>query len=176
MNSVRMHGHDAAAAERRQSLAWTALASVEDPEIPAVSIVDLGLIRFVRPQRGEVLEVGLSPTYVGCPATAVIRRSVEDALRNAGIGAFAVTEVLSPAWSSDWISAAGRRKLEAYGIAPPEQSVSSLREVLRGHRPIACPRCHSTDTECISEFGSTPCKALHRCRACLEPFDYFKCI
>jgi ring-1,2-phenylacetyl-CoA epoxidase subunit PaaD len=92
------------------------------------------------------------------------------------VGEFAVTEVLSPAWSSDWISAAGRRKLEAYGIAPPEQSVSSLREVLRANRPIACPRCHSTDTECISEFGSTPCKALHRCRACLEPFDYFKCI
>ena len=141
-----------------------------------MSIVDLGLIRFVRPRGGEVLEVGLSPTYVGCPATAVIRRSVEEALSNAGVGAFAVIEVLSPAWSSDWISAAGRRKLEAYGIAPPEQPVSSFREVLRDHRPIACPRCHSTDTECISEFGSTPCKALHRCRACLEPFEYFKCI
>jgi ring-1,2-phenylacetyl-CoA epoxidase subunit PaaD len=158
------------------SLAWTALASVEDPEIPAVSIVDLGLIRSVKVQPGGTLDVGLSPTYVGCPATDVIRRSVQDALSSAGVGNFSVTSVLSPAWTSDWITADGRRKLAAYGIVPPEQSSSSMREVLRGNRPIACPRCHSADTECISEFGSTPCKALHRCRACLEPFEYFKCI
>jgi ring-1,2-phenylacetyl-CoA epoxidase subunit PaaD len=120
--------------------------------------------------------VGLSPTYIGCPATEVIRRSVEDALRNAGIGAFAVTHVLSPPWTSDWITAEGRRKLQGYGIVPPEQGASSMREVLRRDRPLACPRCHSTDTECVSEFGSTPCKALHRCRSCLEPFEYFKCI
>jgi ring-1,2-phenylacetyl-CoA epoxidase subunit PaaD len=163
-------------ADRRRSLAWAALASVEDPEIPAVSIVDLGLIRYVEAQPGGALDVGLSPTYVGCPATAVIRRSVEEALGNAHIGAVTVTEVLSPAWSSDWITAEGRRKLESYGIVPPRQSVPSLREVLRSSRPLGCPRCHSTDTECISEFGSTPCKALHRCRACLEPFEYFKCI
>ena len=163
-------------AERRLSLAWAALALVEDPEIPALSIVDLGLIRHVEPQPAGALDVGLSPTYVGCPATAVIRRSVEDALRNADVGACTVTEVLSPPWSSDWITAEGRRKLESYGIVPPRQSVQSLREVLRGDRPVGCPRCHSTDTECISEFGSTPCKALHRCRACLEPFEYFKCI
>jgi ring-1,2-phenylacetyl-CoA epoxidase subunit PaaD len=101
---------------------------------------------------------------------------VEQALRNAGIGEFAVIQVLSPAWSSDWISDEGRRKLAGYGIVPPDRSVSSMRDVLRGGRPVGCPRCHSTDTECISEFGSTPCKALHRCRACLEPFEYFKCI
>ena len=182
MNSVRLDSHDAvpvpvpADADRRRSLAWAALASVEDPEIPALNIVDLGLIRFVRTQSGGTLEVGLSPTYVGCPATAVIRRSVEDALRNAAVGAFAVTEVLSPAWSSDWITDEGRSKLETHGIVPPRQALSSLREVLRSDRPIGCPRCRSTDTECISEFGSTPCKALHRCRACLEPFEYFKCI
>jgi ring-1,2-phenylacetyl-CoA epoxidase subunit PaaD len=184
VNPVRLDSHDAAPAsppaltdaEQRRSRAWTALASVEDPEIPALSVVDLGLIRYVEPQPGGALEVGLSPTYVGCPATAVIRRSVEEALRNADVGACAVTEVLSPAWSSDWISAEGRRKLEIYGIVPPRQSVPSLREVLRDGRPLGCPRCHSTDTECISEFGSTPCKALHRCRACLEPFEYFKCI
>jgi ring-1,2-phenylacetyl-CoA epoxidase subunit PaaD len=163
-------------ADARVSLAWTALASVEDPEIPAVSIIDLGLIRSVEVRAGGTLDVGLSPTYVGCPATEVIRRSVQDALSGAGVGEFTVTTVLSPAWSSDWISADGRRKLAAYGIVPPELSSSSMREVLRGNRPIACPRCHSTDTECISEFGSTPCKALHRCRACLEPFEYFKCI
>jgi len=164
-----------AAAQRRLSLAWSALASVEDPEIPTVSIVDLGLIRSVEPRSDGTLEVGLSPTYVGCPATDVIRHSVEEALRDAGVGHFAVTTVLSPAWSSDWISAEGRRKLELYGIVPP-QHPASLREVLRDPRPVACPRCHSTETECVSEFGSTPCKALHRCRACLEPFEYFKCI
>jgi ring-1,2-phenylacetyl-CoA epoxidase subunit PaaD len=162
-------------AERRLSLAWTALAAVEDPEIPAVNIVDLGLIRSVTIQAGGTLDVGLSPTYVGCPATEVIKRSVEAALSTAEVGNFVVTTVLSPAWTSDWITADGRRKLAAYGIVPPEQS-SSMRDVLRGNRPIACPRCHSTDTEVLSEFGSTPCKALHRCRACLEPFEYFKCI
>ena len=163
-------------ADGRVSLAWAALASVEDPEIPAVSIVDLGLIRSVKVRAAGTLDVGLSPTYVGCPATEVIRRSVQESLSSAGVGNFSVTTVLSPAWTSDWITAEGRRKLAAYGIVPPEQSSSSMREVLRGNRPIACPRCHSTDTECISEFGSTPCKALHRCRACLEPFEYFKCI
>jgi ring-1,2-phenylacetyl-CoA epoxidase subunit PaaD len=156
------------AEDPRVTTAWQALAAVEDPEIPTLSVIDLGLIRYIKPQADGTLEVGLSPTYVGCPATEVIRRSVENALRGAGVGAFAVTNVLSPAWSSDWITVEGRRKLEIYGIA--------LREWVRMHRPVGCPRCHSTDTECTSEFGSTPCKALHRCRACLEPFEYFKCI
>jgi ring-1,2-phenylacetyl-CoA epoxidase subunit PaaD len=190
VNSVRVKSHDSAPApantnanggteaevNRRLALAWTTLASVEDPEIPTLSIVDLGLIRSVKPQPNGRLEVALSPTYVGCPATEVIRRSVEQALREAQIGEFVVTNVLSPPWSSDWITAEGRRKLAIYGIAPPEQSASSMRDILRGNRPVGCPRCYSTDTECISEFGSTPCKALHRCRACLEPFEYFKCI
>jgi ring-1,2-phenylacetyl-CoA epoxidase subunit PaaD len=183
-----------APADTRLTSAWTALASVEDPEIPALSIVDLGLIRFVRLQSsgaleargtleadgtlevGGTMEVGLSPTYTGCPATEVIRRSVERALSDAGVGEFVVTEVLSPAWSSDWITPEGRRKLELYGIVPPERSTSSMRDILRNGRPVGCPRCRSTDTECVSEFGSTPCKALHRCRTCLEPFEYFKCI
>jgi ring-1,2-phenylacetyl-CoA epoxidase subunit PaaD len=181
VNPARADNHDLALAPEspfsdRVSRAWTALAAVEDPEIPSVSIVDLGLIRSVKPRFDGTLEVGLSPTYVGCPATEVIRRSVEHALRTAEVGAFVVTAVLSPAWTSDWISAEGRRKLEIYGIVPPEQSTSSMRDILRNARPVGCPRCHSIDTECISEFGSTPCKALHRCRACLEPFEYFKCI
>jgi len=160
----------------RVSAAWQLLAAVEDPEIPALSIVDLGLVRFVEVGSGGDLEVGLSPTYVGCPATEVIRRSVQDALRVGGVGDFKVTNVLSPAWSSDWISSDGRRKLLEYGIVPPDHSVPNMRDVLRGSRPLACPRCQSLDTEMVSEFGSTPCKALHRCRACLEPFEYFKCI
>ncbi len=164
------------ALEDRVSLAWEALAAVEDPEIPTLSILDLGLIRGITPRADGILEIGLSPTYVGCPATDVIRRSVEDALAGAGVGGFVVTTVLSPAWTSDWITADGRRKLELYGIVPPEHSTSSMRDVLRANRPVACPRCRSTETDCISEFGSTPCKALHRCRACLEPFEYFKCI
>jgi ring-1,2-phenylacetyl-CoA epoxidase subunit PaaD len=152
--------------ESRIDAAWEALRRVEDPEIPAVSIVDLGLIRYVKENPSGSLDVGLSPTYVGCPATEVIRRSVREALAKAELADSTVTNVLSPAWSSDWITPEGRRKLNDYGIAPPGRS----------HHPIACPRCRSLDTETVSEFGSTPCKALHRCRACLEPFDYFKCI
>jgi ring-1,2-phenylacetyl-CoA epoxidase subunit PaaD len=163
-------------ANPRVTAAWRALESVEDPEIPAVSVVDLGLIRFINMQPDQCLHVGLSPTYVGCPATEVIKRLVSDALKVAQIGAFEINEVLSPAWSSDWISADGRRKLLDYGIVPPERSVANMREVLRADKPVACPRCHSLQTETLSEFGSTPCKALHRCRACLEPFEYFKCI
>jgi ring-1,2-phenylacetyl-CoA epoxidase subunit PaaD len=160
----------------RIDAAWEALRRVEDPEIPAVSIVDLGLIRYVKAVPSGSLEVGLSPTYVGCPATEVIRRSVGEALANSGIGDFTVANVLSPAWSSDWITPEGRRKLNDYGIVPPDRSVPTMRDVRRSHQPIACPHCRSLDTETVSEFGSTPCKALHRCRACLEPFEYFKCI
>jgi ring-1,2-phenylacetyl-CoA epoxidase subunit PaaD len=162
--------------DERVALAWNALSAVEDPEIPAVNIVELGLIRFVKTLADGILDVGLSPTYIGCPATEVIRASVVNALKAADIGGFEVTQVLSPAWTSDWITAEGRRKLRAYGIVPPERTVSSMRDVLRADRPAACPRCHSVDTETVSQFGSTPCKALHRCRACLEPFEYFKCI
>lgn len=162
--------------DERVALAWNALCAVPDPEIPAVNVVELGLIRFVKTQADGILQVGLSPTYVGCPATEVIRGSVTNALKAADIGRFEVIQVLSPAWTSDWISAEGRRKLHAYGIVPPERTVSNMRDVLRANRPVACPRCDSVDTETLSQFGSTPCKALHRCRACLEPFEYFKCI
>jgi ring-1,2-phenylacetyl-CoA epoxidase subunit PaaD len=160
----------------RVAKAWQALATVEDPEIPALSIVDLGLIRFVRLTAADTLEVGISPTYVGCPATDVIRRSVHDALLAARLGGFAVTNVLSPAWSSDWITGEGRTKLELNGIVPPQLAVSHRYDLRYRGMPIACPRCQSLETETLSEFGSTPCKALHRCRACLEPFEYFKCI
>ena len=169
-------GREEQTAAARVAAAWRLLAAVEDPEIPALSIVDLGLVRFIEVDRNGELEVGLSPTYVGCPATEVIRRSVQDALAQGDLGDFKVNNVLSPAWSSDWISSDGRRKLLEYGIVPPDQGVANMRDVLRGTRPLACPRCRSLDTEMVSEFGSTPCKALHRCKACLEPFEYFKCI
>ena len=142
------------------------LAEVADPEIPVLSVLDLGIIRSIEPGPDRALTVGVSPTYSGCPATAVIKADIAAALERAGFAPVRVVDVLSPPWTSDWISAEGRRKLEAYGIAPPTAANADVR----------CPRCGSGDTELLSEFGSTPCKALHRCRACLEPFDRFKCI
>ena len=160
----------------RIAAAWRALSAVEDPEIPALSLVDLGIIRFVETQADGVLRVGLSPDLHGMPGDgshpAVGGRGARG---SAGRGVCGHA-VLSPAWTSDWITPEGRRKLAAYGIVPPAEAVTSARQVLRETRPIACPRCSSVDTECISQFGSTPCKALHRCRQCLEPFEYFKCI
>ena len=152
------------------------LEGVADPEIPVLSLVDLGIIRSIDAAEDGGLRVGVSPTYSGCPATAVIRADVVTALQHAGFARVQVHDVLSPPWTSDWISAAGRDKLAAYGIAPPPVAVASVR-ALAGHEPsVSCPRCGSSDTELLSEFGSTPCKALHRCRSCLEPFDRFKCI
>ena len=158
-----------------QVLRW--LGEVPDPEVPVLSVVDLGIVREVR-WDGQELCVAISPTYSGCPATEVIARDIESALRARGIQKPRLERRLFPPWSSDWISGAGREKLRAFGIAPP---VGRADEPGPGHRararpPVPCPRCAGTDTERISEFGSTPCKAQYRCRACLEPFDYFKCI
>ena len=138
---------------------WDVLKSVPDPEIPAVSVVDLGIVREVRDGR-----VIITPTYTGCPATIAIEQSIRLALDAAGYRDVAIDTVISPPWTTDWISDQGRRKLEAYGIAPP-----SLAEKAQ------CPRCGSTETLEISRFGSTPCKAQWRCTDCLEPFDRFKC-
>ncbi len=162
------------AGDRRVAAAWSALAALEDPEIPGLLLRDLGLIRFVRQRADGVLEVGLSPTYTGCPATEVIRASVEQALIRAELGPAVVQQALAPAWSSDWITPQGRRTLLALGIVPPPEGAQAHRLIERA--PLDCPHCRSRDTECVSEFGSTPCKALHRCRACLEPFEAFKCI
>jgi ring-1,2-phenylacetyl-CoA epoxidase subunit PaaD len=137
---------------------WQVLESVMDPEIPVVSVVDLGIVRDVRPDK-----VTITPTYTGCPATQVIERDVRAALDAAGFRDVAIETILSPPWTTEWISEAGKGKLRAYGIAPP------------GQRAILCPQCGSDETEEISRFGSTPCKAQWRCRACLEPFDLFKC-
>jgi len=152
------------------------LAGVPDPEIPVLSLLDLGIIRSIEVAADDSIEVGVSPTYSGCPATAVIRADVVAALEAAGFTRVRVLDVLSPPWTSDWISTDGRRKLEAYGIAPPPMPVRSVRALATPEPAPNCPRCGSADTELLSEFGSTPCKALHRCRACLEPFDRFKCI
>lgn len=149
------------------------LEEVKDPEIPVISIRDLGVLRGIE-LIGNSVEVTITPTYSGCPAMDMMWAGVEDALRKAGIRDFKVKQVLSPAWTTDWISAEGRRKLLEYGIAPPPHS-ADIR-ALKGKSPaVACPQCGSTDTELLSRFGSTACKALYQCKACKEPFDQFKC-
>ena len=147
-----------------------ALADVPDPEIPVVSVIDLGIVRGVRADPPAVL---ITPTYTGCPATLAIEQSVRAALDQAGFAALPIVTMLSPPWTTDWISERGRQQLKDYGIAPPPRG--SHAASLRGTDLVECPRCASDNTVEISRFGSTPCKALWRCRDCLEPFDRFKC-
>ena len=153
---------------------WALLEQVSDPEIPVLSLVDLGIVRWVR-VGAHLTTVGISPTYTGCPATEVIEASVISQLRRNGVDCVTIERVLSPPWTTDWISDAGRNKLMKYGISPPA-ATSSMRTLLGEEPAIACPRCHSANTTKVSEFGSTPCKASYKCGECLEPFEYFKCI
>jgi ring-1,2-phenylacetyl-CoA epoxidase subunit PaaD len=152
--------------------AWDAAASVVDPEIPVLTIADLGVLREISVNDGHV-EVAITPTYSGCPAMNMIAIEIELALEREGFSKPKVRTVLSPAWTTDWMSEDGRRKLREYGIAPP--IAASSRRALFGVQEVACPQCGSNDTELLSEFGSTSCKALWRCKSCREPFDYFKC-
>ena len=154
---------------------WSWLGEVPDPEIPAISVVDLGIVRDVAFDGPELI-VTVTPTYSGCPANTAIALAIEAALHAHGLDRVRLRNRLAPAWTTDWISDSGKEKLRAYGIAPPVGMAAGLERMLaRQPLTIACPRCGSTDTARISEFGSTPCKAQYRCRACLEPFDYFKC-
>jgi len=145
------------------------LESVCDPEIPVLTIADLGILRDVHIHDNQI-EVIITPTYTGCPAMDMITMNIKMALLEAGFSNVKVTAVLSPAWTTDWMSEEGKRKLEAYGIAPP-----ATRSDRPGLTVIHCPQCHSADTRLISEFGSTACKSLYQCNDCKEPFDYFKC-
>jgi ring-1,2-phenylacetyl-CoA epoxidase subunit PaaD len=158
---------------------WAALAAIPDPEIPAISLVELGIVRDVRWRDGELV-VTLTPTYSGCPATAVIAADVAAALADAGIAGARIETRLSPPWTTDWIAPAAKRRLAEYGIAPPGSraavqaiDIGALKRRVPAS-PVPCPRCRSTRTRELSRFGSTPCKAQHRCEDCLEPFDYFK--
>jgi ring-1,2-phenylacetyl-CoA epoxidase subunit PaaD len=155
------------------------LGEIPDPEVPAVSVMDLGIVRDVQ-WSGDELVVAITPTYSGCPATSVIALEIEAALRARGIERLRIERRLSPPWTTDWITEEGRRRLEAYGIAPPAERAQSPSPFGRFQRSnplaIASPRCRSENTWRVSEFGSTPCKAQYQCRDCLEPFDYFKCI
>jgi len=144
---------------------WEWLDAIPDPEIPVISLVDLGIIRNVE-WSDDTLVVSVTPTYSGCPATSFINMEIETALRGHGIEKLELKRQLSPAWTTDWLSSKGTAKLEEYGIAPPQPSGG----------PKRCPHCGGTHLERISQFGSTPCKAQWRCKDCLEPFDYFKCI
>ena len=144
---------------------WEWLDQVPDPEIPVISVVDLGIVRGVK-WDGDTLEVAVTPTYSGCPATSIISLDIETAMIDRGVAKTRIKTQLSPPWTTDWLSDKGKAKLEDYGIAPPRPAGG----------PARCPRCKSQNVSRISQFGSTPCKAQWRCTDCLEPFDYFKCI
>ncbi len=164
--------------ESPEARAWAVLQQVLDPEVPALSVCDLGIVREVQVQADGALVVALTPTYSGCPATEAIELAVREALHAAGFADVRTELRRAPAWTTDWITAEGRAKLKAYGIAPPghlqqaPDGTVPIRIVRR--ETIACPRCDSPDTERLSAFGSTACKALYRCRACREPFEHFK--
>jgi len=165
---------------------WQALAAVPDPEIPAVSIVELGILRGVAWDADDptTLIVTVTPTYSGCPATELIMNSIRDALTAAGVARLRLEIELAPAWTTDWITPEGRRKLREFGIAPPDGTraastsatidVAGISPLRRAKVAVLCPRCGSKETRLLSQFGSTACKAQYRCLACLEPFDYFK--
>lgn len=154
---------------------WQTLGTVTDPEIPVLSVTDLGIVRNVD-WEGDTLVVTITPTYMGCPAMDMISLHLRLALMAAGIGSVRIEQKLAPAWTTDWMSEAGKEKLKAYGIAPPTPRMSVCDPVpFAAEEAIQCPRCGSWHTHRVSEFGSTACKALYQCDACREPFDYFKC-
>jgi ring-1,2-phenylacetyl-CoA epoxidase subunit PaaD len=154
---------------------WSLLEDVNDPEVPVLSVVDLGIVREIRTE-GEEIEIVITPTYSGCPAMDVIRMNIRMKLREQGYPNLKLTTVLSPAWTTDWMSERGKEKLQQYGIAPPLPLQQVCHPGLfQREEAIACPHCHSYHTALISEFGSTACKSLYRCEYCKEPFDYFKC-
>jgi len=148
------------------------LESVTDPEIPVLSVIDLGIIRDVKVDN-EDIEVFITPTYSGCPAMDVIAMNIRITLIKNGFEKIKITQQLSPAWTTDWITEKGKEKLTAYGIAPP--AAKTFDKNYLENLVVKCPQCHSLNTKLISEFGSTPCKALYQCNGCKEPFDYFKC-
>ena len=158
---------------------WSILNEVCDPEVPVLTVIDLGIVRAVKVTKvneEEMVEVVITPTYSGCPAMDVIRMSIRMALLQHAYNNVQITTVLSPAWTTDWMTEAGKEKLKAYGIAPPniKQQVCHTH-LFAEDEAVQCPHCNSYSTRRISEFGSTACKSLHQCNDCQEPFDYFKC-
>lgn len=152
---------------------WKYLEEVKDPEIPVLTVRDLGIVRDVEQLGEEGVRVTITPTYSGCPAMNLIEVQIRAFLEDIGYSPVEVVTQLDPPWTTDWMSDAGKRKLKEYGIAPPQ--TDSRRAALLGESEIECPHCGSTNTKVVSQFGSTPCKALYQCKDCQEPFDYFKC-
>ncbi len=157
-----------------KSILYTYLEEIKDPEVPVLSIIDLGIVRDIK-LNGDELEVIITPTYTGCPAMDMIAATIKIELATLGFKKTKVTTVLSPAWTTDWMSEEGKRKLKAYGIAPPNPKQQACNQGLFAEETIQCPHCNSYHTHRISEFGSTACKSLYQCDDCKEPFDYFKC-
>jgi ring-1,2-phenylacetyl-CoA epoxidase subunit PaaD len=155
--------------------AWKLLETVSDPEIPVLSIIDLGVIRNIELNKDE-LTITITPTYSGCPAMKVIEEDMRAELEKNGYEKITVNTVLSPAWTTDWLTESGKEKLKAYGIAPPEKTSVDKNALFQKEKRIECPQCGSNDTKMTSQFGSTACKALYKCNNCQEPFDYFKCL
>ena len=151
---------------------WNILETVCDPEVPVLTITDLGIVRDVK-INGDEIEVVITPTYTGCPAMDMIAMNIKLALIENGYSKIKITSVLAPAWTTDWMTEDGKRKLKEYGIAPPQNESGRFNRPESFH--VQCPQCNSTNTKLISEFGSTACKALYQCNDCKEPFDYFKC-
>ncbi len=154
---------------------WAVLELVSDPEIPVLTVVDLGIVRDVRQRDNGEVEIVITPTYSGCPAMDVIAVNIRAVLQDHGYDSVRVTTVLSPAWTTDWMTESGRAKLKDYGIAPPEPGNVDKHALFQDERRIECPHCSSRHTKMVAQFGSTACKALYKCEDCWEPFDYFKC-
>lgn len=155
---------------------WSVLENVPDPEIPVISVVELGVVRDVTLEDGSV-QVTITPTYTGCPAMNVFEEDIVSTLKNEGYPNVSIKTTYSPAWTTDWLSAEARQKLKDYGIAPPmEGTVDKNALFQEGEKKVPCPYCDSEDTKLTSQFGSTACKALHFCNGCQQPFEYFKCL
>jgi ring-1,2-phenylacetyl-CoA epoxidase subunit PaaD len=154
---------------------WAILKEIPDPEIPVISITDLGVVRGVEID-GDGVSVKITPTYTGCPATNIFEQDIKSALEKVGFQKVTISFQYSPAWTTDWLNEEAREKLRVFGIAPPEGSTSDKKFLLGEEPTVKCPQCKSSNTEMTSQFGSTACKSLYKCLDCLEPFDYFKCI
>ena len=152
------------------------LSEIPDPEIPVITIIELGVIRDITIVNDTTIELKITPTYSGCPAMQQIEADVRKKLTENGFTTISIQTIFSPPWTTDWITPHAKEKLRQYGIAPPETTTEDKSWLTGKTKSIACPRCKSTNTKLISQFGSTACKALHQCSDCLEPFDYFKCI
>jgi ring-1,2-phenylacetyl-CoA epoxidase subunit PaaD len=150
------------------------LDTITDPELPVLTVLDLGIVRDVFIENQDI-EVKITPTYSGCPAMNVIEMNIRIALEIEGYKKVKITTILSPAWTTDWMSKSGKQKLKAYGIAPPQNKARLNKMLFETPPSVNCPKCDAENTELLAEFGSTSCKSLYRCKACLEPFDYFKC-